>query len=125
METHVLISFDENVENNLICSPQEKSKKSHDLSAVDQVATEREQPWFCFLDTDTHWPLWTLVSISLDGNEEKFEFLTWGPIKEESWSAVKAEWTTLPGSVDQVAATTEHMLEGRSVFQTSIVAPAL
>ena len=40
MWTHVLISFDENVENNLICSPQEKSKKSQDLSAGDQVATE-------------------------------------------------------------------------------------
>ena len=44
METHVLISFDENVENNLICSPQEKSKKSQDLSAGDQAATERVQP---------------------------------------------------------------------------------
>ena len=47
MWTHVLISFDENVENNLICSPRDQSKKSHDL-AGDQVATE---PLHCALCT--------------------------------------------------------------------------
>ena len=125
------------------------------------------QPWFChFLDTDTHRPLWTLVSIHLDEDEDKFELLTWGPIKRKSldlliksmlqvsvsqkWGRfsdlfsgkltiflttkvkvhqtlprAKAEWVTVPGSVDQVAARTEHVLEVGSVFPTSIVAPAL
>ena len=47
MWTHVLISFDENVENNLIFPPPDQSKKSHDLSS-DQVATE---PLHCALCT--------------------------------------------------------------------------